>query len=47
MTTAAEATKDILLGYGKRDQAALASLVKVQDWQVRELMDAIKPQAKK
>ena len=33
MTTAAEATKDILLGYGKRDQAALASLLEGQDWQ--------------
>ena len=33
MTTAAEATKDILRGYGEADQAALASLVEVQDWQ--------------
>ena len=32
-TTAAEATKDILRGYGEADQAALASLLDVQDWQ--------------
>jgi hypothetical protein len=32
-TTTAEATKDILLGYGKHHQAALSSLLNVQDWQ--------------
>ena len=33
MTTTANATKDILRGYGEADQAALASLVEVQNWQ--------------
>lgn len=33
MTTATEAAKNILRGYGEKDQAALASLVEVQEWQ--------------